>query len=87
MLSSVTGDNFKVTIVSPEWDVEPDHSLASLDEVEPLWFNVSFGSSRLEEKFDLFEETRLSELIEFRSCDCSSSTLFFGRETCALEWG
>jgi hypothetical protein len=38
--------------------------LAGLNKVKIFWVDASFGRSGLEEKFDLFEETRLTIGVE-----------------------
>ena len=36
----VAGYNFQLAIVSSEWDVESDDSLAGPNQVQPLWVNT-----------------------------------------------
>ena len=59
VLCAVAGDSVEVAVVATEWDVEPDDGVASLDHLQVLGVNASFGGSRVVEKLDLFEEARL----------------------------
>ena len=63
----VASDNFEVTIVSAQWNVEPNDSLAGFDEVQPLGVNGSLWGAGGEEKLNLLEEARLTISIELRS--------------------
>jgi len=67
VLGSVAGDNVERSIVSTERDVESNHRLASLDEVEVLVRDTGLGRGIGVEELDLFEETRLTMLIELGS--------------------
>jgi hypothetical protein len=60
----VASDGLDGTVVASQGDVESNDSVASLDQVEVLLWNVSFGSSAIEEELDLLEETGLLELVE-----------------------
>jgi hypothetical protein len=60
----VAGDGLKATVVSTEWDVEPDDSLARGNEVEVFGGDTSLGSSGVVEEFDLLKETGLVVLVE-----------------------
>lgn len=61
----VAWDGLEGSIVSTEWDVESNHSLAGLDELEVLLVDASLVSGLVVEKFDLLEETWLVVCIEF----------------------
>jgi hypothetical protein len=63
----VAGDNVERSIVSTERDVESNHRLASLDEVEVLVRDTGLGRGIGVEELDLFEETRLTMFIELGS--------------------
>jgi hypothetical protein len=60
----VASDGLDGTVIASQGDVESNDSVASLDQVEVLLWNVSFGSSAIEEELDLLEETGLLELVE-----------------------
>lgn len=64
MLSSVAGDSFEFAVVSAEWDVESDNCLAGLNQIKIFWVDAGLGGGRLEEEFNLLEETRLSVDVE-----------------------
>ena len=56
----VACNNFQLAIVSSEWDVESDNSLACPNQVQPLWVNAGLGGTGLIEKLDLFKEAWLA---------------------------
>lgn len=60
----VAGHHFQLAVVSTEWDVESDDSLACLDEVEPLWVNAGLAGTRVVEHLDLLKETGFTVLID-----------------------
>jgi hypothetical protein len=60
MLGSIAGDGLEFAVVSAKRYVESDNCLAGLNEVKIFWVDSSLGRSGSEEKFDLFEETRLA---------------------------
>jgi len=64
VLGSIAGDGFKLAVVSAKRDVESDNGLAGLNEVKIFWVDSCLGRSGFEEKFDLFEETRLTVGVE-----------------------
>ena len=69
----VAGHNFQLAIVSSEWDVESDNSLACHNQVQPLLVNAGLGGTGLIEKLDLLKEAWLTVCIKsliFLS-DCS----------------
>jgi hypothetical protein len=64
VLGSIAGDGLKLAVVSAKRDVKSDNGLAGLNEVKIFWVDSCLGRSGFEEKFDLFEETRLTVGVE-----------------------
>lgn len=69
----VACNNFQLAIVSSEWDVESDDSLACPNQVQPLWVNAGLGGTGLIEKLDLLKEAWLTVGIKSLTglTDCS----------------
>ncbi len=69
----VAGYNFQLAIVSSEWDVESNDSLACPNQVQPLWVNSGLGGAGLIEKLYLLKEAWLTIGIKSLTClaDCS----------------
>ena len=76
----VAWNGLKRTVISTEWDVESNHSLAGLDELEVLLVDASLISGLVVEEFDLLEETWLVVCIEFW-------TKLLGALGCSAELG
>jgi hypothetical protein len=54
MLSSVTGNGLKCSIVSMDRNVKSDNGIASPDKIKVILGNTCLSSGSVEEKFDLF---------------------------------
>jgi len=67
VLGSVAGDDLERTIILTEGDVEADHRLARLDQVQVLVGDTSLGGGGSVEELDLLEETGFTELIKLGS--------------------
>jgi hypothetical protein len=59
----VAGDSLDFAVVSSERNVEPDDSVASLNEVQILSRNVGQLGSSVEEELHLFQKPRLLEFV------------------------
>lgn len=57
VLCSVSSDIFNFAVISSNRNVESDNSVASLDEGHHIIRDVGFGSSPIQEKLNLFEES------------------------------
>jgi len=64
VLSSIASDSLETAVVASEGNVEPNNTLACLDEVKVLLGDAGLLGSLSVEKLDLLEETGLSMLIE-----------------------
>jgi len=64
VLGSVAGDDIERTIIPTEGDVEADHRLASLDQVQVLLGDTGLGRGSGVEELDLLEETGFTEFIK-----------------------
>jgi hypothetical protein len=60
----IASDSLETSVVASKRNVEPDNTLACLDEVKILLGNAGLGGSLSVEKLDLLEETGLTMLIE-----------------------
>jgi len=67
MLGSVTSDCFESSVVPAQRNVEPDDTLASLDEVKVLLRNASLAGGFRIEELDLLKETGLTVLVNART--------------------
>lgn len=80
MYLPVAGDSLNLSIVSSQGNVESDHSVASLDQVEVLPWDFGFLCSSVEEELDLFQKSWLLEFINLRTelfrINCSSLSEF-----------
>ena len=60
----VAGDLLKRAVVSAQRDVEPNHGLAGIDQIEVLLLDASQPGCFIVEEFDLLEETRFVVFVE-----------------------
>jgi len=64
MLGSIASDSLETAIIATKGNVEPDNTLACLDQIKILLRDSGLARRLSVEKLDLLEETRLTMLVK-----------------------